>query len=144
MSGIYFKNQVDSMGPSNAAAALREFYVSGSNYGFTITNPSNVLDDYFVAWRSWIVTSGGDTSSINRNTSSTLLGTILGINNINIQLREDDPQGTLDCIIVRKSDRKAVRIVTTNVQWNNGITYTDVSNNANYPELQRLRLLGII
>ena len=143
MSGIYFENQVDSMGPDDSAAALREFYVPGSNYGFTITIPSNVLDDYFVAWRSWIVTSGGDTKQSNKNTSSTLLGTILGINNINIQLREDDPQGTLDCIIVRKSDRKAVRIVTTHESWDD-VTYTDVSNNANYPELQRLRLLGII
>ena len=143
MSGIYFENQVNSMGPNDSASALREFYVPGSNYGFTITNPSNVLDDYFVAWRSWIVTSGGDTSQTNVNTSSTLLGTILGINTINIQVREDDPVGTLDCIIVRKSDRKAVRIVTTNVLWGD-ITYTDVSNSANYPELQRLRLLGII
>ena len=141
MSGIYFENQKDGLNRS------RSYLDPIANYSFSTKSSYGVTDkDYYVCWNNLpsFGVDDGDSDVINFN-SDHLLNSVLGISTIYTAFTENFIGGSLDCMIVRKSDRKAVRIQASNNfdDWS-GATYTDVSDIANYPELQRLRLLGII
>ena len=65
-----------------------------------------------------------------------------------LNAEQDDSNGTFQCIIVRVSDRKAIKCVGTasSQQLANVALWecTDVTGSVWYDELSRLRLLGII
>ena len=145
MSGIYFDKEATILG--SGVSGLWQ----GVNTRDSQTRPMRIrplqgtgagtVDDYFCYYILWQFQDNGEE---NDDTTITIPQFAGGSNNFQLDRRDGDSQNaSCDIVIVRKSDRKAVRI-TGNMTNPGTLTYTDVSNNANYPELQRLRLLGII
>ena len=90
------------------------YYVSGSNYGIGTTANTVVNDDYYIVWKNWPVFTG-TVSHANHtsNVASTDLA-LIGITSLSVRSEATHSAGSsLDCVIVRKSDRKAVRITVT-------------------------------
>jgi hypothetical protein len=123
--------------------------VEGSNKGFAAADVvrdiglrpftgAGTVDDYFCYYNSWQGQDPGgegDSGNFNVTAGGISFGTFRFV-------RSDEAvTGTADIVLVRKSDRAAIRI-TGNMEATP--TFTLISNNASYPELQRLRLLGII
>lgn len=145
----YYPNQKTMFSGSSDKSS---YYVPGSNYGFSIFDPEERLDpnNYFVAWRDWITVSGF--SSINPNViasgyGGSILQSELGIREFLYTGYDTTPTvtGNLDFIIIRKSDRNAVRIQSTNYVIDRGnVTLTSVKDVSVYPELLRLYNLGYI
>jgi len=128
MSGIYFENQKDGLN------RLRTYLDPIANYGFSTKSSGGLTDkDYYVCWNNLpsFGVDEGDSDVINFN-SDHLLNSVLGISTIYTSFTETFIGGSLDCMIVRKSDRKAVRIqLTGNTgstfgSWNTAI-YTEFS-----------------
>ena len=147
----YYPNQ-KTMYAGGIGTNLETYYVSGSNYGFTIFDPGETLDvnNYFVAWRDWITVS--DFSSIDGQLiasgyGGSVLQSELGIREFLFTAYDTAPTvtGNLDFIIIRKSDRNAVRIQSTtyNIQRSN-VILTSVKDVSVYLELLRLYNLGYI
>ena len=143
MSGIYFKNQ-KTMPTYTTDGTLRDYYVPGSRYGFTITSADSgvTADDFLVVWRIWPEYNQDE----NDSRTDTSIGKLsqFGINGIRLAYTETATSREIDCAIIRKSDRKAIRFQTNDSRAFNDGNTSIISDIANYPELQRLRLLGII
>tara|TARA_R100000951_G_C2571506_1_gene158904 strand:- start:223 stop:693 length:471 start_codon:yes stop_codon:yes gene_type:complete len=85
-------------------------YVTGSNYGIGTTTNSVVNDDYYIVYNQWPSFSGAAASSTTSDVSSTDLAKI-GITQLTVAAKADHVADTsLDIVIVRKSDSKAVRV----------------------------------
>ena len=88
-------------------------YVTGSGYGIGISGNTNDTDtDYYVVWNEWPTFTGsnGDTFE---TVSSTALNDI-GISRLDIRAKATHTADTsLDVAIIRKSDRKGIRITVT-------------------------------
>ena len=92
------------------------YYVNNSGYSIGISGNTDDLDeDYYVAWNEWPTFTGVEGLSASASTASTALGTVLGINFINTKANVGAIAGgtSLDFAIIRKSDRKAVRVTIT-------------------------------
>ena len=94
------------------------------------------LTDYFCYYKTWT----GQLAGGSLNSESLSLGDFGTWTLIKNDAGSDSIDA--DLIFVRKSDRKAIQ-VTGDLFTPGSITVTDVTN-VNYPELQRLRLLGIV
>ena len=86
---------------------------------------------------------GGETASL------TNLATAFGDGNAwTVSSTDEDSTGTFICIIVRLSDRKVVKCVGSTsgdrLAQNSNWTCTDITGDAWYEELRKLRLLGNI
>ena len=92
------------------------------------------VTDYFCYYKTW--TGQADGGSSNNETVS------LGDFGTWTLIKNDAGSDSIDAdlIFVRKSDRKAIQVIG-DLFTPGSITVTDVTN-VNYPELQRLRLLG--
>ena len=145
MGGIYFDKEATILG--SGVSGLWQ----GVNTRDSQTRPMRIrplqsqgagtVDDYFCYYRLWQFQDNGEENEDQSIKIPQFPGSPV---NFELDRRDGDSQNaSCDILIVRKSDRKAVRI-TGNMTSGSSLIYTDVSNNANYPELQRLRLLGII
>jgi len=143
MSGIYFENQ-KTMPTYTTDGTLRDYYVPGSRYGFTIASADSgvTADDFLVVWTIW----PDFDSDENDSRTDTSIGKLsqFGINSIRIAYDESSTSLEIDCAIIRKSDRKAIRFKSNDARTITDSDTSIISDIANYPELQRLRLLGII
>ncbi len=89
------------------------YYVTGSNYSIGTTANANVNDDYYIVWKNWPTFTGSAThANHTSNVASTDLA-LIGITSLSVRSEATHSTGSLDCVIVRKSDRKAVRITVT-------------------------------
>jgi hypothetical protein len=88
-------------------------YVTGSDYSIGTTANNVVNDDYYIVWNEWPTFTG---SATHANHTSNVAGTdlaLIGITSLSVRSEATHSTGSLDCVIVRKSDRKAVRITVT-------------------------------
>ena len=130
----------------------RGYYVTGSEYGIGTTANATLNSDYYIVWNAWPVFSGTPAEGTRSFGASTALGKI-GITALTTTLKETHVSGTLDCVIVRKSDRKAVRVQVTGTNHEHyetinpsnastTITAIDPKQGPRTPETGRLTLLG--
>ena len=90
-------------------------YVAGSGYGIGTTVGSTVNDDYYIVWNEWPSFDGSAAASTTSDVSGTVLAQI-GITQLTVAAKADHVVGTsLDIVIVRKSDSKAVRVQVSSV-----------------------------
>ena len=90
-------------------------YVAGSGYGIGTTVGSTVNDDYYIVWNEWPSFDGSAAASTTSDVSATVLAQI-GITQLTVAAKADHVVGTsLDIVIVRKSDSKAVRVQVSSV-----------------------------
>lgn len=118
---LRFENIKLASGISGEAAGqglklAAEYYTTDKHYGFNAgstsvgTSTSVVNEDYYVVYNSFpTMSTGSDTTRANQDVSSTDLAKI-GINFIRVRCKDSHAGGALDCVIVRKSDRKAVHV----------------------------------
>jgi hypothetical protein len=129
-------------------------YVTDSKYGIsTKNNAATVDEDYYIVYNNWPKFTGATRNSDEIDTSSTDLAGI-GISSLRTQIGTTHVAATsLDCVIVRKSDRKAVRITITGTnrahyedinvsESSTTITAIDPSDGPRTPETGRLINLG--
>ena len=125
--------------------------VEGSNEGFTAAGVTRsiklrpvtylgagTVDDYFCYFNSWQGQGPGgegDSENFNVTAGGVTFGTFRFVRT------DESATGTADIVLVRKSDRAVIRITGS---MEGTPTFTLVTGSANYPELQRLRLLGYI
>lgn len=101
---------------------------------------AGTVDDYFCYYIHWQFQDNGAID----DTTITIPQFAGGSNNFELDRSDGNSENpSCDIVIVRKSDRKAVRI-TGNMKNTSNLTFTDVSNSAVYPELLRLYHLGYI
>lgn len=101
---------------------------------------AGTVDDYFCYYIHWQFQDNGAID----DTAITIPQFAGGSNNFELDRSDGNSENpSCDIVIVRKSDRKAVRI-TGNMKNTSNLTFTDVSNSAVYPELLRLYHLGYI
>ena len=87
-------------------------YVASSGYGIGISGDTTDTDtDFYVVYNEWPTLSGANANS-NATVSSTDLAT-LGINRLDTRAKATHVSGSLDMAIIRKTDRKGVRITVT-------------------------------
>jgi hypothetical protein len=133
-------------------------YVTSSGYGIGISGDSADTDtDYYVVWNEWPTFTGsnGDTFE---TVSSTALNDI-GISRLDIRAKATHTADTsLDVAIIRKSDRKGIRITVTGntaAHYKGGnagtsigtkatITAIDPKDGPRTPETGRLFNLGYV
>ena len=125
------------------------YYVAGSHYGIGVGAGGNLNEDYYVVWNKWPATTGTLGDHTNAVGGTALAG--IGITNLTVRCKDTAVTGTLDCAIVRKSDRKAVRIQLSSgtiADYEDGIvaeatiTAIDPKEGPRTPETGRLTLLG--
>lgn len=137
MAGIYFENEADTT------------TLAGNNKVFTDTNTTRAIefgpstneldiDDFLCFFNSW---QGQSRGGVDDNETFEITAGGVSFGNFRFYRSDESVIGEPDILIVRKSDRAAIRITG---DMSRTPTFTLLSNNANYPELQRLRLLGII
>ena len=131
------------------------YYKTASHFAFNTTDADNttVNTDYYVVYNEWPTFSGGsNTDRADQDVSGTALNDI-GITNINTRTKTDHASGTLDCVIIRKSDSKAVRVKidgSTSSHYKTGwaaqatITVVDPKQGPWTPERGRKQNLGYI
>ena len=98
---------------SGSGMKRKDTWYTGSTYAIGTTENDTLNDDFYVIWNEWPVFDDTTTPDqrFSDSTDSTALKTHLGIDDITVESNLTHSSGTLDCAIVRKSDRKAVRIV---------------------------------
>ena len=97
-------------------------YVTDSGYGIGISgNTTDTDTDYYVVWNEWPTFTSGSGATTIEDVQGTALETALGITELAIKAKTTHTASTtLDFAIIRKSDRKAVRVTVTG---NNGAHY---------------------
>ena len=130
-----------------------ESWYTGTSYGIGTTATDVLDEDYYIIWNDWPVfagTAGSDSTDV---VSGTKLADI-GITSLFFS-RKDGAVSTagLDCAIVRKSDRKAVRITvtgsnvahyTTTIADNATIALISPTDGPWSPEIARLHNMGYV
>jgi len=126
-------------------------WYTGTTWGIGTANDDTINTDYYVIWNNWPTMSGALGSHINDVSGSALAG--IGIDNLWVHCGANHASGTLDCAIVRKSNRSAVRVIVTGSNkdhYKDGIDTSGVITAINptegpwSPEMGRLRTLGYI
>jgi len=131
----------------------RDHYVASSHYGIGTTANATANTDYYIVWNEWPVMSGSNENG-SRSQSGTDFDNI-GIGTLTTALKGTHSSGTLDCVIIRKSDRKAVRLTITGstgshyktINSSNGsttIASVDPKDGPWTPEIGRLLNMGYI
>jgi len=126
-------------------------YIADSHYGLGVGTGGDLNEDYYVVWNEW-PTKAGTLGDHSNTVSSTALAGI-GITTLTVRCKDGAVTGTLDCAIVRKSDRKAVHISITGAtsgdyeaitvsNASTTITAIDPSDGPRTPETGRLINLG--
>tara|TARA_R100000951_G_scaffold49151_1_gene41528 strand:+ start:388 stop:849 length:462 start_codon:yes stop_codon:yes gene_type:complete len=124
-------------------------YIANSHYGLGVGTGGDLNEDYYVVWNEWPTTTGTLGNHSNTVTSTALAG--IGISALTVRCKDTAVTGTLDCAIVRKSDRKAVRIQLSSgtiADYEDGIvaeatiTAIDPKEGPRTPETGRLINLG--
>ena len=122
---------------------------------------ATINEDFYIIWNTWpdVGTTGASYTPEKKTSddlSLTKLGTVLGINTLYFAVGDDSMRASnpgLDCAIVRKSDRRAVRIevssltkthYTTAIGANATITEINPSDGPWSPEIGRLVNMGYI
>ena len=144
--------------PNQGLVRGRGHYVTSSHYGFgTIDHASTVDTDYYVVWNDWpVFDSGGAAETGGRTQVGTAFDGI-GITHLytTILATHTADGSTLDCVIIRKSDRKAVRLQITGTtpghyktindsNSSTTITAVDPDDGPWTPEVGRLVNMGYI
>ena len=134
-----------------------DYYVDGAEYGVgTCADSTTTDEDYYIVWNSW--PEFDDSGSAANGTKSSDLGdlTNIGITTITARLKGVHVADTcLDMAIIRKSDRKGVRLQITGTNRshyedinasNSSTTFTaiDPSEGPWSPEIGRLVNMGYI
>ena len=134
-----------------------DYYVDGAEYGVgTCADSTTTDEDYYIVWNSW--PEFNDSGSAANGTKSSDLGdlTNIGITTITARLKGVHVADTcLDMAIIRKSDRKAVRVCISgtnschykNIQAsdsNTTIEEIDPKDGPWTPEIGRLVNMGYI
>ena len=135
----YYKNEaiIVLVEGSNEAFAAADVIRRIKLYPITYLGAGTV-DDYFCYYNSWQGQGPGgegDSENINVTAGGVTFGTFRFVRT------DESSTGTADIVLVRKSDRAVIRITGS---MDGTPTFTLVTGSANYPELQRLRLLGYI
>jgi len=134
----------------------KDYYVADSEYGIGTTANNTLNEDYYIVYNTWPVLSGSSlTNGTHSFGASTALGKI-GISALTtaVQASLTKDHG-LDCIIIRKEDRQAVRITIASTNHghykvinpsNSGTTITAITDTRGLwtPERARLSTLGYI
>ena len=137
--------------PTQGLKRAEQHYVTTAHYGIGTAADSDVDTDYYAVWNNWPTFSGSNGNHTN-NVSSTALNDI-GISTLTVRCKGTHASGTLDVAIIRKSDRKAVRIQITGstsshykagVTANATITAIDPKDGPWTPEIARLVNMGYI
>ena len=130
-------------------------WYTSNTYGLGTTDDDDLDDDYYVIWNEWPIVGGTGTSTeTSCDTSEVTALANIGIDNLYFATANgENTSNSLDCAIVRKSDRKAVRIVVDSVDT---ADYTSaIADNATFtaidpkdgpwsPEIGRLINMGYI
>ena len=132
----------------------RTYYVTDSHYGIGTTANDTLNDDYYIVYNTWPVLSGSNSDGTNSQSGTDLEK--IGISTLTTAVKGSlTKDHGLDCIIVRKADRKAVRLTiesTTHSHYktinssNTGTTIKEITtfDGLYTPELGRLRNQGQI
>jgi hypothetical protein len=137
--------------PGQGLKRDRDHYVASSNYGIGTTANATANNDYYAVWNNWPVFSGSNGDHTN-DVSSTDLSNI-GIDTLTVACKGTHASGTLDVVIVRKSDRRAVRVTITGststhykaaIVANATIAEVDPKDGPWTPEIGRLVNMGYI
>ena len=141
--------------PGQGLKRARDHYVASSHYGIGTTANGNLNEDYYIVWNEWpTMDSEGSNENGTHSQSGTALADI-GITTLTTALKATHDSGTLDCVIIRKSDRKAVRLQITGstvshyktINSSNSsttITAVDPKDGPWTPEIGRLVNMGYI
>ncbi len=149
--------------PEQGLKRLEAYYVTGSSYGIgTAADDSTVNTDYYVVWNLWPTMSGADTNYTN-DVSITPLSSI-GIDTLTVRAKNGAVvtagSDALDCVIIRREDKKAVHIIIegeTAANYRDGIKASYIAGVTTEiieldqaidgpwtPELARLATLGYL
>jgi hypothetical protein len=130
-----------------------ETWYTGDSYGIGTANNDNIDTDYYIIWNEWPTFAGSAGSDSTEPVDGTVLANI-GIDDLYFSRKDGAVSDAgLDCAIVRKSDRKAVRIqvsgtnvahYTTTMAANATFTAIDPSDGPWSPEIGRLVNMGYI
>ena len=86
------------------------YYIADSKYSIG-TDATTTNEDYYIVWNNWPSFTGAT-----RTSSKAVAGAFagIGITNLFTQIGTSHVADTsLDCVIIRKSDRKAVQLTIT-------------------------------
>ena len=135
----------------------KDDWYTGDSYGIGTTATDDLDENYYVIWNEWPVFSGDEDKTFTESATGTVLKTHLDIDNITVESNLTHSSGTLDCAIVRKSDRKAVRLQVsgdTEAHYQGSIiatavaagklTVIDPSDGPWSPEIGRLINMGYV
>ena len=152
-TNIKLASKISGARPGQGLKKLFTYYVADSKYGISTSNDEDVVDeDYYIVYNNWPKFTGATRNSSAINTSSTAL-TDIGIDSLRTQIGTTHVADTsLDCVIVRKSDRKAVRLTITgtnrahyeNMNASTTITAIAPDDGPWTPEVGRLVNMGYI
>ena len=154
MKFTYIKLNDGNYGAWTGSGLKREeSWYTGDSYGIGTSNTDNIDTDYYMIWNDWPTFGGSPGTDSTEPVDGTDLEDI-GIEDLYFSRKGGSvTDAGLDCAIVRKSDRKAVRIqvsgtnaahYTTTLKANATITAIDPSDGPWSPEIGRLVNMGYI
>ena len=129
-----------------------ESWYTGSSYGIGTVGTDALDEDYYVIWNDWPIFADDPGNDATDDVSGTALAGI-GIDDLYMSTNDGAiTTGGLDCAIVRKSDRKAVRIQVTGTTVadyttaiaDQTITAIDPKDGPWSPEIGRLINMGYV
>ena len=111
-----FENIKLASGDSGARAGHglkrnRTYFVTDSHFGIGTTADDVLNEDYYIVYNNWPVFTGSNENGTRSQTGTALED--IGITTLTTAIKGTHDSGTLDCIIVRKSDRSAVQLTIT-------------------------------
>ncbi len=132
------------------------YYVTDSKYSISNKTATSISEEYYLVWNKWPVMTGTVDNADPVVYSGTALNDI-GISSLYVRSGPTYGSGELDVAIIRKSDRKAVRLTVTGLSGAaaaaalrepavgvTGVTVAaiDPKDGPRTPETGRLTLLG--
>ena len=131
-----------------------DYYKAGSRFALGVRTNDQLDENYYVVYNQWPTFADAGISNHSNATASAIgdLKTHIGIDNLVVRCGNSHTSGTLDCVIVRKSDRKAVHLKITGsnkshyegINKSNGSTTIKAVTHYWTPAFARLRNLGYI
>lgn len=138
--------------PNNRTYLQSDYNNYEGQFGIGTSTTLNVKnEDYIIAWLSLPTTL---TPSVPQTATATFPlsspSQTIGLSALVHARNQIGLTGSMNFIIIRKSDRRAIQYYQASVSPStifseaDGFTCTDVTGEVNYPELQRYHLLGYI
>ena len=134
------------------------YYVTNSKYAIgTADSNTSIDEDYYLVWNKWPTFTGSPLSNASEVVYSGTALNDIGISSLWVRSGPTYGSGELDVAIIRKSDRKAVRLTVTGLTGTDafdalrdpavgvtGVTVAaiDPKDGPRTPETGRLTLLG--